>query len=991
MTLDRRPNFNSLYHLLRDADINPADEASLGKIDNIADRIIMDLGPVTVLDVSCGRGYLVKALRQRGVEAWGIDTSEEVMRNALPESQPYCQTGSILEPLPAAHYDLIICIDYLEDLTPDEAKRAVGSLCQRSDDVLISCRPVNLDATQLNAQPPEYWVRLFAGFGYIHDINYDASYIAPWAMRLQKSEIPTAELVTAYEQKLWLLTQENDLRRSHAIEQVLELSRTEHKYQYQVQNLKSMNTKTQAQLDGVLNSASWRFMRRVQNFRLRSIPIGSRREAWMRLAFRGLGILRREGLFGFMALSFRKLFGKIELSLSKLQRRQRLRDSTPPNNGQVSKVAAVVNRPDIVPHSVNVDIIICVHNALEDVKSCLNSLLEHTRQPYHLILVDDGSDELTARYLSEFASANNASLLRSEKATGYPYAANRGMRASSAEFLVLLNSDTILTPEWLDRFIACIQSNEKVGIVGPLSNTASWQSVPEIEDNGDWASNPLPDGISPARMAQLIADHSARQYLEMPLLNGFCMMIRHELLDEVGLFDEENFGQGYGEEDDLVLRARKNGWRMALADDVYIYHAQSKSYSSDKRHELSDQAGKILRGKHGEKIISQGVSFCQQNPVLEGIRARAQVAYERDRCISEGRQYSGKRVLIILPINSPGGGANVIRTESVAMQQMGVKVVFFNLETHRDGFTKSYPDLAQATIFGVAEDLELAARGYDAVIATYNPTVAWMKPLQSIPTHPRLGYYVQGFEPWMYTKESQAYKIALESYTLVEDMILFCKTSWTQQQVKEATNRVSAVIGASVDIDLYRPRPRVTQAWPEGPLRIAAMIRPESPYREPLKTMQLLQKTAQKYKGEVEILLFGTPNENPGFQALPHDFPWKIFGMINPEQVANLLSQADIFVDYSSHQAMGLTAMEAMACGCATIVPEHGGASSFAVHEKNSLVVDTSSFENVWLALQRLVDDEKLRNKLQRSAIHDICSYYPEQAAINILHELFKG
>src|SRR4030042_1963565 len=280
-------------------------------------------------------------------------------------------------------------------------------------------------------------------------------------------------------------------------------------------------------------------------------------------------------------------------------------------------------------------------------------------------------------------------------------------------------------------------------MVGPLSNTASWQSVPKIEDNGDWASNLLPDGISPARMAQLIASNSARHYMEMPLLNGFCLMIRRKLLDEIGLFDEENFGQGYGEEDDLVLRARKQGWKMALADDVYIYHAQSKSYSSDKRHALSERSGKILREKHGDSIISQSVRFCQQDLVLEGIRARAQVSIDRENYLNSGRQFKGKQILIILPVNTPGGGANVIRSESIALNKMGGSVTFFNLEANREGFVRSYPYFPFPTIFGKIEDLVTIALNFDAVVATFNLSVSWLEPLQSKDHHPIFGYYVQ--------------------------------------------------------------------------------------------------------------------------------------------------------------------------------------------------------------------------------------------------------
>jgi len=60
-------------------------------------------------------------------------------------------------------------------------------------------------------------------------------------------------------------------------------------------------------------------------------------------------------------------------------------------------------------------------------------------------------------------------------------------------------------------------------------------------------------------------------------LNGFCLAIKRTLITDIGIFDEEAFGEGYGEENDYCLRAVKAGWQLAVADDTYIYHAQSRS------------------------------------------------------------------------------------------------------------------------------------------------------------------------------------------------------------------------------------------------------------------------------------------------------------------------------------------------------------------------------------------------------------------------------
>ncbi len=985
MTPNHQDNFNQIYHTMRWGDQAFPDDSTTGSFESLAERIVLDLQPATVLDTGCGSGYLIRALRNRGVDAWGIDSSETSIGRVLTESQPYCQGGSILEPLPQTHFDLIICIDVVEHLSPEDAVSALENLCLHTEDVLFSCLPIDSNhSSHGTTQPPEYWAAIFNRLGFIHDLDFDASFVAPWAMRFLKAKLQLADQIMLYERKIWQVSQEAALRRALSVEYKNELARKEMELQYWKPK------RLQAELDAIRNSTSWRLITHVQHFRERIIPLGSRRESAMRNVFRGYQVFRREGFIGFFQFSSQKLYGRLALRTSILWHQYRLRHSNSSPASQVCEIAGMVDRPRLEPHTTNVDIIICVHNALEDTRNCLDSLIEHTTQPYKLILVDDGSGEQTAQYLGEFTALHNSLLLRSDQPTGYPSAANRGMRASSAEFLVLLNSDTILTPDWLDRLMACIQTDDKIGAVGPLSNTASWQSVPKIEENGDWASNPLPGGLSPAGMAQLVASRSARLYVDMPLLNGFCLLIRRKLLDEAGLFDEEQFRQGYGEEDDLMLRARKLGWKLALADDAYIYHAQSKSYSTDQRLALSERAQKILRKKHGEKMLSQSVHFCLQDPVLEGIRARAQVAHDRQKCVHEGKQLSGKKVLFVFDaIYNPGGGVNVIRTESFAMQEMGVKVSYFHPASHKQGFIKSYPDLLPYTIFGSEADLEFAAQNYDAVIATFNPTVDWLKPLQSRTPHPALGYYIQGFEPLMYKDADSRYQSALNSYTLIENMVLFTKTDWTRQQIIRSTSRECRVIGASVDIDLFRPRPHHRPVWPDGPLTITAMIRPESSYREPKKTMTLLRKLSQKYRGEVEINQFGTTHDNLDFQQLAQGFPWKLYGILSPSQVANLLSQTDIFVDYSSHQAMGLTAMEAMACGSAVIVPQNGGATTYAINEQNSLVVDMSAFDNVWAALQRLIDDEKLRDQLRHNAIHDICAYFPEQVALNMLNTLF--
>ena len=705
-----------------------------------------------------------------------------------------------------------------------------------------------------------------------------------------------------------------------------------------------------------------------------------------------------------------------------------------------------ISSPDpLVKHSATVDIIVCVHNAFYDVKQCLESVICYSSMPYNLILVDDGSQVETCKYLSDFANLQQAKLIRNEVARGYTFAANQGLKQSAADYAILLNSDTIVSPNWLDRMIACGESNSQIGIVGPLSNTASWQSIPELTYLGDWAENKLPQSMNVADMGRLVAKYSARLYPCIPFLNGFCLMIKRKVIQEIGYFDEVTFGAGYGEENDYCLRSRQAGWSLALADDAYVYHSQSRSYSHERRKLLCERADQALIGKYGQEIITNGVSVCRFNRVIEGIRARSRVMTIRQQLIADGKsQWEGKKVLIILPIREPGGGGNVVFQEAIAMQKMGIDVTIVNFSNNRAIFERSYPFIVPKKIWATTPIYAFVAKilgkmvasirklvqvgaigntisqrfpslfefspdrinfpviyvndekqisrlllNYDAVIATLYKSVYWLE----TPTHqqklPIRSYYIQDFEPYFFAKESEEYQTAWNSYTYYPDLVRLTKTEWNRNVVQENIGAECTLIGTSLNLDLYRPRPRKDIDWPQRPLKIAAMIRPSTPRRNPNLTMEVLQIIHNIYGDYVEINIFGCEPEDAAFLELPRNFLHCHYGILTQSKLAFFLNEIDIFVDFSTFQAMGLTAMEAMACGAAVIVPEKGGASSFAKHNENSLMVDTSSFNTCLDALKQLITDDQMRSRLQQQAIIDVCQYFPEKAAINTLNAIF--
>ncbi len=239
----------------------------LAAFGDFADKITSRMAPRTALDAGCAMGFLVEALRDRGVEAYGVDVSEYALQNVRRDIQPHCWQGSVADPLPR-RYDLITCIEVLEHVPAAIAEQAIANFCRASDDVLFSSTPFDYrEATHINVQPPEYWAHQFALHGFVRDMDFDASFLTPWAVRFRRSTDPWPRVVQNYERRLALLLKENSDLRNLANEMRTQLAAHE-----------QAAHALQAEVTRVSASPSWQWL---QRWRPRLFPLGSRRERWL--------------------------------------------------------------------------------------------------------------------------------------------------------------------------------------------------------------------------------------------------------------------------------------------------------------------------------------------------------------------------------------------------------------------------------------------------------------------------------------------------------------------------------------------------------------------------------------------------------------------------------------------------------------------------------------------------------------------------------------
>jgi GT2 family glycosyltransferase len=241
-----------------------------------------------------------------------------------------------------------------------------------------------------------------------------------------------------------------------------------------------------------------------------------------------------------------------------------------------------------------IDVVIPVYRGLEQTRRCIESVLaQRQAQAHEVVVVDDATPEpAIAAYLDGLARDGRITLHRNATNLGFVRSVNLGMALHGDRDVVLLNSDTEVANDWLDRLHGAAHRAPDIATATPFSNSATICSYP-FEG---WSQG-VPGTLGLAALDALFAKTNAGLAVDLPTAVGFCMYIRRDCLAKIGAFDAERFGRGYGEENEFCMRALKAGWRHVLAGDIFLYHEGSVSFS-DERFELMKAASAALLAAH---------------------------------------------------------------------------------------------------------------------------------------------------------------------------------------------------------------------------------------------------------------------------------------------------------------------------------------------------------------------------------------------------------
>lgn len=315
------------------------------------------------------------------------------------------------------------------------------------------------------------------------------------------------------------------------------------------------------------------------------------------------------------------------------------------NSSTYSKRSQILRK-----HKPDCAVIIPVYRGYDVVMACLNSVLETVSLGVEVFVIDDAIEEVPLKEaIEKLASEGRITLLKHAHNRGYPASINHALRYVGQRDVILLNSDTVVFPQWVERLQAWL-NHQHIGTVTPFSNDGGLTSYPSTEKK-----NPFPNLVQARKLDKHCQEFSDDRLINMPTANGFCMAISAECLAETGLLREDIFAQGYGEENDFCLRASVKGFIHVVATNIYVRHVGGASFQTGKE-ELIKRNLEILNGLHPgyDQLVGE---FQRRDPLIWMRRRLDQSLLEKMRV----HQKKPRGTILMIQHNAGGGVERVVR------------------------------------------------------------------------------------------------------------------------------------------------------------------------------------------------------------------------------------------------------------------------------------------------------------------------------------------
>lgn len=288
-----------------------------------------------------------------------------------------------------------------------------------------------------------------------------------------------------------------------------------------------------------------------------------------------------------------------------------------------------------------IDVIVPVYNGMQFLPRLFDSI-GRTRMSFRLIVVNDCSPDTAVRPFLEAQKVmfKNCIIIDNDQNLGFVRSVNKALRLAEND-VALVNTDVELPTGWLERLMRPILTSADVASATPFTNSGTICSFPNM-----LADNALFEGLSVEQIDDAFKGIKPR-YQEVPTGVGFCMGMKHSAIAKVGLFDEEAFYRGYGEENDWCQRAIAAGYKNVIMENLFVYHKHGGSFTSEAKQKYLQRNGQILAKRYPnyDKDVAAFIALNPHKPLRAYLKCQI-----CSRCA---------KASVVMFDHDWGGGANV--------------------------------------------------------------------------------------------------------------------------------------------------------------------------------------------------------------------------------------------------------------------------------------------------------------------------------------------
>ena len=206
------------------------------------------------------------------------------------------------------------------------------------------------------------------------------------------------------------------------------------------------------------------------------------------------------------------------------------------------------------------DLVVVSWNHLEHLRPCVEHIVQNTHYPYRLIIVDNASDPETIDYLVDLEKNAPCEIvvIKNKDNRGFVKAVNQGLKISTAPYACIFNNDTLPGNYWLTEMVEFASMRPDVGLLNPMSSGHNANNLTVNE----YAAKLLPN---------------KGMYMEMNQCQGYCMLVKREVMEKIGYLDERFDTVGF-DDTDYSMRAYLAGYKSVCVHSSYVFHRLHASF-----------------------------------------------------------------------------------------------------------------------------------------------------------------------------------------------------------------------------------------------------------------------------------------------------------------------------------------------------------------------------------------------------------------------------